>query len=61
MDIPCKACGHSEYKHSQMYCFECFEEDRQMVPKNSALRGTHFYLADNLSYIENLAKERNLV
>lgn len=58
--ITCK-CGHAQYHHSQMYCFKCFSEDRQLNPNNSALRGTHTYCADNLAYIEQLAKERGLV
>lgn len=47
--IPCK-CGHLKKEHSAMYCFLCFDEDKDL--DNSVFRGTHLYVSDNLKYLE---------
>jgi hypothetical protein len=62
-DYPCLYCGHHNENHTQLgyknqtdpmiCCMACYSGDKKVY--------FHDYIHDNLTYIERLAKERNLV
>lgn len=64
--IPC-VCGHLEYEHgtpTHIVCVKCFEKYKGWKRDNNkrALKlGCRKYTPDNLSYVEELAKEKGLI
>jgi len=63
--IPCK-CGHrvhEVYGGAKQFCRECLDSPNVtgIIRKNYPFFWIHNYVPDNLSYVEALAKERNLI
>jgi hypothetical protein len=62
-EIPCKYCHHRAYRHfvsivddGNEICLDCVRD-----PGTQNLNNWHHFSPDNLSYIEDLAKEKKLI
>jgi hypothetical protein len=62
----CKVCGHKREEHDRIVCHECtdifYGLTRTKFGKQlKDVDEFHNYIPDNLSYIEDLAKEKGLI
>lgn len=61
---PCISCGHGKEYHIweySMWCTECAKPMYYPDGNMPNVKVHHSFKLDNLSYIEDLAKEKNLI